>query len=101
MSGSHADEYACDIVARTRWARDHNAGEPKGAWSTGEKEAVALVLDNQDYLDAVGTTRQQAGSRLAGGRGRREARSPRQRRRRGVRALPRGHRSPRTVRGTG
>lgn len=41
------DHFAQDILARSRWAFDHNAGHPKPAWSTGEKLAVALVLDDE------------------------------------------------------
>jgi hypothetical protein len=60
------DSFAQDITARARWARDHNGGEPKAAWSTGEKLAVALVLRNSAYLDAAGYTTREAASRLSG-----------------------------------
>lgn len=39
------------IISRARWVRDHNDGEPKPVWSTGEKIIVALVLGNDRYLD--------------------------------------------------
>ena len=55
------DSFATDITARARWALEHNHGEPKAAWSTGEKLAVALVLGNRPYLDAAGYTPQEAG----------------------------------------
>jgi hypothetical protein len=60
-----ADSFAADITARARRALEHNHGEPKAAWSTGEKLAVALVLGNRRYLDAAGYTRQEAASRLS------------------------------------
>lgn len=60
------DDFTTDITARARWARNHNGGEPKAAWSAGEKLAVALVLGNSGYLDAAGYTRREARSRLSG-----------------------------------
>jgi hypothetical protein len=60
------DSFAADITARARWALEHNHKEPKAAWSTGEKLAVALVLGNRPYLDAAGYTPQEAASRLSG-----------------------------------
>jgi hypothetical protein len=60
------DAFTTDITARARWARAHNDDYPKPAWSTGEKLAVALVLGNDAYLDAVGYTRQEAAQRLSG-----------------------------------
>ena len=63
---SVADSLAADITARARWALEHNHGEPKAAWSTGEKLAVALVLGNRPYLDAAAYTPQEAASRLSG-----------------------------------
>ena len=59
-------DFAEDITRRARWAIDHNDGHPKPAWSTGEKLAVALVLDDRAYLAAEGCTRAQALTRLAG-----------------------------------
>ena len=58
-------DYAADYIARARWARDHNDGHPKPAWSTGERLAVALLLGDQATLDAEGHTAQQAARRLA------------------------------------
>lgn len=55
-----------DITRRARWARDHNDGRPEPAWSTGERLAVALILDDQATLDADGYTQQEAAQRLAG-----------------------------------
>lgn len=49
-----------------RWVRDHNGGEPKPVWSTGEKIIVALILGNDRYLDDAGYTREEARSRLVG-----------------------------------
>ena len=60
------DGFTEDITARARWARDRNQGYPKPAWSTGEQLAVALVLGNQDFLDAAGYTAREASQRLAG-----------------------------------
>ena len=60
------DGFAADITARARWALEHNHGEPKAAWSTGEKLAVALVFGDRPYLDAAGYTPQEAGRRLCG-----------------------------------
>jgi hypothetical protein len=60
------DSFAADITVRTRWALEHNHGEPKAAWSTGEKLAVGLVLGNRPYLDAARYTSQEAASRLSG-----------------------------------
>ena len=60
------DSFAADITARARWALEHNHGEPKAAWSTGEKLAVALVLGDRPYLDAAGYTPQETASRLSG-----------------------------------
>lgn len=60
------DDFARDIAARARWALVHNDGWPKAAWSTGERLAVALVLDDPAALEAEDCTREQAVSRLAG-----------------------------------
>ena len=61
-----ADEFARDIAAKARWALIHNDGWPKAAWSTGERLAVALVLDDPAALEAEDFTRVQAVQRLAG-----------------------------------
>jgi hypothetical protein len=60
------DDFAKDIAARARWAMNCNDGWPKAAWSTGERLAVALVLDNRAAIETEGFTREQALSRLAG-----------------------------------
>lgn len=60
------DNFARDIAARARWELIHNDGWPKAAWSTGERLAVALVLDDPAALEAEDFTRDQAVKRLAG-----------------------------------
>ena len=60
------DDFAKDIAAKARWAIIHNDGWPKPAWSTGERLAVALVLDDPAALEAEDFTRDQALQRLAG-----------------------------------
>jgi hypothetical protein len=59
------NSFTADITARARWARDRNDGHPKPAWSTGEKLAVALILNNRAYLNAAGYTPQEAVQRLS------------------------------------
>lgn len=59
------DEFAKDIAARARWARAHNDGWPKAAWSTGEKFAVALVLDKITAIAEMGYSRAEAVERLS------------------------------------
>lgn len=67
MAGSgQGAEFARDIAARARWALIHNDGWPEPAWSTGERLAVALVLDDPAALAAEEHTREQALQRLAG-----------------------------------
>ncbi len=60
------DDFARDIAAKARWALIHNDGWPKASWSTGERLAVALVLDDPAALEAEDSTRDQAVQRLAG-----------------------------------
>ena len=60
------NDFAQDIAAKARWAIVHNDGQPKPAWSTGERLAVALVVGYPDVLEAEGATREEALSRLAG-----------------------------------
>jgi hypothetical protein len=62
----NASEFAADIAHRARLAREHNDGHPYPAWSTGERLAVALVLDDDETLEAEGYTREQAGQRIGG-----------------------------------
>jgi hypothetical protein len=58
--------FTADITRRSRWARDHNGGHPAPAWSTGERLAVALVLDDKATFDAEGYTKQEAAQRING-----------------------------------
>jgi Family of unknown function (DUF6225) len=60
------DDFANDITEKARWARDRFNGHPAPAWSTGERLAVALVLDNDAALIAEGYTRQEAAKRISG-----------------------------------
>jgi hypothetical protein len=60
------DDFAEDVAAKARWAIIRNDGWPKPAWSTGERLAVALVLDDPAALEAEDFTRDQALQRLAG-----------------------------------
>jgi hypothetical protein len=60
------DDFAKDIAAKARWARTNQAGRPKAAWSTGERSAVALVLDNIVYIAEMGYSRAEVLERLAG-----------------------------------
>ena len=60
------NDFARDIAAKARWALIHNDGWPKAAWSTGERLAVALVLDDPAALEAEDCTRDEAVRRLAG-----------------------------------
>jgi hypothetical protein len=55
-----------DLVARCRMAIEQFDGHPSGAWSTGEQLFVALVLKDQETLDAWGYTAQEAAQRLIG-----------------------------------
>ena len=61
-----SDQFTTEIIALARWARDRNGGHPKEAWSTGEKLAVALVLNDQAFLDDAGYTEQEVAQRLSG-----------------------------------
>ena len=63
------DKFTEDVIWRARWARDHNDGHPKPAWSTGEKLAVALVLDDQEFFAASAYTAQDAILRVTGDTG--------------------------------
>lgn len=64
-----SDYYAEDTLRRCRWALQHNDGHPAGVWSTGEKLAVALVLQDWPYLEAMDYTIAEAAHRVAGGIG--------------------------------
>lgn len=60
------DEFAADILRRCQIALADD-GHPYGAWSTGEKLAVALVLLDWPYLRVEGYTPAEAWARVAGG----------------------------------
>jgi len=61
------DKFAIDIAHHCRWALDHNDGHPLGAWSTGERLAVALVLWDYDHLKAMDYTPTEAAQQVTGG----------------------------------
>lgn len=56
-----------ELINRCRIAQEQHAGNPDGAWSTGEKLAVALVLDDTDYIKALGYTALEAAGRVQSG----------------------------------
>lgn len=56
-----------DLIRRARIAREQYDGHPNGAGSTGEKLAVALVLDDLEYIQAMGYTALEAAVRVQGG----------------------------------
>jgi hypothetical protein len=64
--GAGRERFADDITVRARLALRHNDGVPLGAWSTGERPIVALVLDRSDVISAMGYSRADALERLAG-----------------------------------
>jgi hypothetical protein len=55
--------FTTNVINRARWIRSHG-GHPDPAWPLGEQLAVALVLDDDEFLQAAGCTRQQAIKRL-------------------------------------
>jgi hypothetical protein len=55
--------FTTNVINRARWARSHG-GHPDPAWPLGEQLAVALVLGDDEFLQAAGCTRQQAIRRL-------------------------------------
>lgn len=61
------DDFGKDIAIRARSARRNHGGHPNGAWSTGEQLAVALVLRDQEHLDLMGYTTQEAAHRVYAG----------------------------------
>jgi hypothetical protein len=63
---THASDFAADIARRARWSRACNDGHANPAWSTGEKLAVALVLDDGDTFAAEEYTPQEAAARIGG-----------------------------------
>lgn len=64
---SGLDEFATDVLRRCIWALAHNDGHPSGAWSTGERLAVALVLRAHEHLAAMDYTPTEAARRVLGG----------------------------------
>jgi hypothetical protein len=56
-------DFTTNVLDRARWARSHG-GHPDPTWPLGEQLAVALVLDDDEFLQAAGCTRQQAIMRL-------------------------------------
>ena len=56
-------DFTTNVLDRARWARSHG-GHPDPTWPLGEQLAVALVLDDDEFLQAAGCTRQQAIRRL-------------------------------------
>ena len=60
------ESFADGMIARARWARDHNNDDPEPGWSTGEQLIVALILDNQAFLRAADYTERQVLQRLSG-----------------------------------
>jgi hypothetical protein len=59
------NEESRTLLERCRWARTRNGGQPSGAWSKGEKLAVALVLRDNTTLGALDYSAQEAAHRLA------------------------------------
>ena len=55
--------FTTNVLNRARWIRSHG-GHPDPTWPLGEQLAVALVLDDDEFLQAAGCTRQQAIKRL-------------------------------------
>jgi len=64
---SERAQLAADILGRARSARKHHDGHPNGAWSEGEKAAVALLLDDREWLTAEGYTLETAARRVTDG----------------------------------
>lgn len=56
-------DFTTNVLGRARWTRSHG-GHPDPTWPLGEQLAVALVLDDDEFLQAAGCTRQQAIRRL-------------------------------------
>jgi hypothetical protein len=56
-------DFTTNVLARARWARSHS-GHPDPTRPLGEQLAVALVLDDDEFLQDAGCTRQQAIRRL-------------------------------------
>lgn len=54
-----------ELISRCRTAQRLN-DRPPGAWSTGERVFVALVLKNKAVLEEMGHTPQEAAQRLFG-----------------------------------
>jgi hypothetical protein len=56
-------DFTGNVLGRARWARSHG-GHPDPTWPLEEQLAVALVMDDDEFLQAAGWTRQQAIRRL-------------------------------------
>jgi hypothetical protein len=56
-------DFTTNVLHRARRARSHG-GHPDPTWPLGEQLAVALVLDDDEFLQAAGYTREQAIRRL-------------------------------------
>lgn len=64
--GTPLDDYTADILSHCQSAVRNHDGRPSPAWSHGEQMIVALVLNADAYLAAVGTTVDRARQRLHG-----------------------------------
>lgn len=60
-------QFGSDILGKCCWALKHNDGHPNPAWSTGEKLAVALVLDDKAFLTTEDYTIPEAKQRVFNG----------------------------------
>ena len=45
-------DFTTNVLDRARWARSHG-GHPDPTWPLGEQLAVALVLDDDEFLQAA------------------------------------------------
>lgn len=62
------DDFAADVRRRCFWrAVAWNGGHPNAAWSTGERLAVALALEDFGHIKEMGYTRAEAVERVRGG----------------------------------
>lgn len=61
------DSFGADICRRARIARRRYGGHPNGAWSTGERLAVALVLRDYGHMREMGYSEDEAAERVLGG----------------------------------
>jgi hypothetical protein len=63
---AYSADFAAVVARLARWSRACNNGHANPAWSTGEKLAVALVLDDGDTFAAEEYTPQEAAARIGG-----------------------------------